>query len=395
MISKAYFILGSRYVRYDAAADSVDAGYPKPIAGNWGGFAPVGFDNGVSASVEWPNGKAYFFKGSQYVRYDIAANRVDAGFPLPIGDEWPGLSAAGFDRDIDAVINWGNGKVYFFKGTQYLRYDIADDKADDGFPKPISGNWPGFAEAGFAAGIDTAINWGNGKAYFFRGDQYLRYDIAADKTDAEFPLPIAVGWPTLASAGFGAGLSASWARSGALPAGSTDFSYLSDQFFVSLKGVCQRVRCAPEDLLGVMESESGVRPDVQNPHGKATGLIQFMPNTLVGLGWTQGPDAFKTLTAEQQLPFVEKFFAPHATEGLTSAGRLYQATFLPATLPGSNESTIIAAPHGPNADAYVANKLLDTNQDGVITVSDLTNRINNVRQGPRWEALMQRLTAAQ
>jgi hypothetical protein len=101
------------------------------------------------------------------------------------------------------------------------------------------------------------------------------------------------------------------------------------------------------------------------------------------------------LTAEQQLPFVEKFFAPHATEGLTSAGRLYQATFLPATLPGSNESTIIAAPHGPNADAYVANKLLDTNQDGVITVSDLTNRINNVRQGPRWEALMQRLTAAQ
>jgi len=395
MISKAYFILGPRYVRFDAAADAVEAGYPKPIAGNWQGFAQVGFQDGVTASVEWPNGKAYFFKGSDYVRYDIAANHIDAGYPLPIGAQWPGLSAAGFDRDIDAAVNWGNGKVYFFKGAQYLRYDVAKDKADDGFPKPIAGNWPGLKEAGFAAGIDTAINWGNGKAYFFRGDKYLRYDIGSDRTDEGFPRPIASGWPTLAGAGFGARLSASWARAAALPAGgSTDFSHLSDRFFVSLKGVCQRIHCAPEDLLGVMLSESGVRPDAQNPHGKATGLIQFMPPILVGLGWTQGPDAFKALNAEQQLPFVEKFFAPHAGQGLSSPGRLYQATFLPATLRGSNESTVIAAPRGPNANAYAANKVLDTNNDGVITVSDLTARINNVRQGPRWAALTQRLAAA-
>ena len=90
MISKAYFILGPRYVRFDAAADAVEAGYPKPIAGNWQGFAQVGFQDGVTASVEWPNGKAYFFKGSDYVRYDIAANHIDAGYPLPIGAQWPG-----------------------------------------------------------------------------------------------------------------------------------------------------------------------------------------------------------------------------------------------------------------------------------------------------------------
>ena len=30
--------------KYDIAADKVDAGYPKPIAGNWPGFWPGGLD---------------------------------------------------------------------------------------------------------------------------------------------------------------------------------------------------------------------------------------------------------------------------------------------------------------------------------------------------------------
>lgn len=171
------------------------------------------------------------------------------------------------------------------------------------------------------------------------------------------------------------------------------FDYLNDQFFIDLKAVCGRLACAPADMLGVMESESGVRPDAQNPHGNATGLIQFMPKTLVGLGWTPGTDQFKTLSAEDQLPFVEKFFKPWTRFGLSSAGRLYQAVFLPATLPGSNESTVIAAPSGPNANAYNANVGLDMNHDGAITVSDLTARIDHFRQGPRWIELMRRLAA--
>src|SRR5664279_3424675 len=123
MITKAYFIIGPNYVRYDAAADAVDAGYPKSIAGNWSGFAELGFQDGIDAAVEWPNGKVYFFKGSKYIRYDIAANRVDAGYPLDIVQTWGGFSDAGFSDGIDAAINWGNGKAFFFKGNQYLRYD--------------------------------------------------------------------------------------------------------------------------------------------------------------------------------------------------------------------------------------------------------------------------------
>jgi hypothetical protein len=79
----------------------------------------------------------------------------------------------------------------------------ATDRVDL-YPRPIAGNWPGLAEAGFAAGFDAAINWGNGKVYFLRGRNYLRYDIAADRVDL-YPRPIAGNWPGVAEAGFDSG----------------------------------------------------------------------------------------------------------------------------------------------------------------------------------------------
>lgn len=185
---KAYFFEGSQYVRYDAKADKADQGYPAPIAGNWPGFPPA-FQEGVDAEVVWSHQKVYFFKGAQYLRYDIAADRVDAGYPLPIAGHWPGL----WTDNIDAGVVWPNGKAYFFRGSQYIRYDIAKDKADPGYPADIKDGWPGFPSS-FAAGIDDAVVWNNGKAYFFKGSEYIRYDIAADKTDPGYPQPIAGNW---------------------------------------------------------------------------------------------------------------------------------------------------------------------------------------------------------
>jgi len=68
---------------------------------------------------------------------------------------------------------WPNGKAYFFKGAQYDRYDAKTDKVDAGYPEPIAGNWPGFPPA-FAAGVSAGVMWNNGKAYYFKGNQYLR-----------------------------------------------------------------------------------------------------------------------------------------------------------------------------------------------------------------------------
>ena len=102
---RAYFFSGDSYVRYDVAADAVDAGYPKPISGNWTGL----WADGIDAVVVLPtNGKAYFFRGAESLRYDLDADRADDGYPRPIDGSWPGLSGP-----VDAAIAWNTGKVYF------------------------------------------------------------------------------------------------------------------------------------------------------------------------------------------------------------------------------------------------------------------------------------------
>src|SRR6266849_6688322 len=49
----------------------------------------------AGTAVVWPNGKAYFFKGSQYIRWDLNSARVDSGYPATIASGGPasGLTA--------------------------------------------------------------------------------------------------------------------------------------------------------------------------------------------------------------------------------------------------------------------------------------------------------------
>jgi len=153
MATKVYFFKGDAYVRYGSGGNSVEPCYPKPVSGNWPGVAEAGFGSGFDSVVNWGNGKAYLFLASQYLRYDIGSNTVDAGYPRPITQGWHGLDGLGIGGDfgprLDAIMNWWNGKAYLFVGRRYLRYDIAADRVDPGYPLPIAGNWPGLAEAGF------------------------------------------------------------------------------------------------------------------------------------------------------------------------------------------------------------------------------------------------------
>jgi matrix metalloproteinase-14 (membrane-inserted) len=183
---KAYLFKGAQYVRWDIAADRVDPGYPKAIS-EW---TSLPWTNGIDAALNMGNGKAYFFKGAQYVRWDIAAERVDPGYPKAINNEsWPGVP---WTNGIDAALNMGNGKAYLFKGSQYVRYDITADRVDPGYPKAIS-EWTGLP---WTNGIDAALNMGNGKVYFFKGAQYVRWDIQADRVDPGYPKPInSETWP--------------------------------------------------------------------------------------------------------------------------------------------------------------------------------------------------------
>jgi hypothetical protein len=130
------------------------------------------------AAVYWGFGKAYFFYGNSYVRFDLKNNSVDPDYtpnPRPIAGNW---QLPWTDR-IDAAVNWGNGKLYFFHRDQYARYDITLDRTDDGYPLPIAGNWDGV----WADNIDAVLYQGGQFAYFFQGNDFRRFNLDSDTVD--------------------------------------------------------------------------------------------------------------------------------------------------------------------------------------------------------------------
>ncbi len=170
-----------------------------------------------------------------------------------------------------------------------------------------------------------------------------------------------------------------------------------DRAFVD---TCKRIGCNPLHLLAVMMSESDVNPAAHNPNGDASGLIQFMPATLRALSWKNGPQAFRGLSASQQLPYVEGYYRPWANDAgaWDSPARLYQATFLPGTLRTATTSGAILAQRGGRLGwAYEANSVFDANHDKAITLGELNIAILNAiaRNASRWTDLATRLGLAE
>jgi hypothetical protein len=171
---KAYLFQGAAYSRYDFRTGGAEA-TNMPIAGNWPNLP----GDAADAAMFWGVGKAYFFYAGEYVRYDVPSDTVDPEYlppnPRPgIVSNWGGLPAP-----LDGLVNWGNGKLYGFAGPLYYRYDITSERVDPGYPLPIAGNWPGV----WTTGIDDVLYQGGRYAYFFKDEQYLRYDVYNDSTD--------------------------------------------------------------------------------------------------------------------------------------------------------------------------------------------------------------------
>lgn len=199
---RIYFFRGSEYIRVNPSNGwQADPGYPKPIAGNWPGF-PASFTSNLSDAL-WSGTtqKIYFFKGSEYIRVDPNNGwQVDPGYPRPIAGNWPGFPAD-FANGIDAAL-WSepNQRIYFFKGDQYIRVDPNNGWiVEPGYPKTIAGNWPGMPDD-FVEGVDCAL-WSDpsNRIYFFKRNrfynQYVRVNPAAGwAVEAGYPKPVGLGW---------------------------------------------------------------------------------------------------------------------------------------------------------------------------------------------------------
>lgn len=186
---RVYFFSGDRYTRYEVGAKSVEAGFPRPIKGYWPGL----FDSGIDAALPWPDKTVHWFKGDRYVKYDMAADKALGGYPKPIVGDWPGVFTSG----IDAALLWPGGeRAFFFQGGSCQEFDVAAGKAAD--PVSIAGAFPALAGSGFENGVDTAFDWPGGHhVYFFRGDDYVKLDVAAGTVLAGYPKAIAGNWPGL------------------------------------------------------------------------------------------------------------------------------------------------------------------------------------------------------
>lgn len=191
--------------------------------------------------------------------------------------------------------------------------------------------------------------------------------------------------------------------------------HLDMRFFYAWVAMCKRLEVDPFDIIRVAYCESHVLPHAHNPRGDASGLIQFMPKTLLGLGWIEGHATFRRLRAFEQIPYVERYFARHAAY-VKSDALAYVVTFLPALVKKASEcgpDLVLCSrdesrlQHWPQylrkqlVQAYEWNPVLDRittggiiGKDGDITTGDLAMHLRLTCAGPRYSAIVECLRHA-
>jgi hypothetical protein len=87
----------------------------------------------------------YFSKGAQYWKYDLAAAKVLPGYPMPFPS--PG-HFMGAPTSPDAALShpFDGKSIYFFKNSSYWKYDFSTGAMVAGYPRTYgtgTGRWEG------------------------------------------------------------------------------------------------------------------------------------------------------------------------------------------------------------------------------------------------------------
>lgn len=148
---------------------------------------------------------------------------------------------------------------------------------------------------------------------------------------------------------------------------------VSPKFRTEVISICRGFGWTPDHaswLMSCMAFETGetFSATVKNAAGSgATGLIQFMPDTASYLGTTI--ESLATMSAEQQLAWVEKYFQPYA-DRIKSLSDCYMAILMPKYVGKPDESIIFT-----DGTPYRQNSGLDIDKDGKVTKAEATNLV--------------------
>lgn len=132
----------------------------------------------------------------------------------------------------------------------------------------------------------------------------------------------------------------------------------SPEFQDKVVQIAERLGTNPNFLMAVMSFETGgtFDPSVRNKAGSgAVGLIQFMPQTAQGLGTSS--EALASMTAEEQLEFVERHYRPFKGR-LGTLEDTYMAVLLPKAVGKGPDVVLFERP----SVAFNQNKGLDTRE---------------------------------
>jgi|SRR5215510_15320700 len=197
-IKKIYFFADPLYWRYDLETDKVEDGWPKKILDEWRRWpSSFGSPEKTTGALNARNGCAYFFFGKTYYRFDMPIDRMYVG-PEKVADFWPGIGA---DLSIDAAVRIDDDVVCLFHDRSCTRFSMRKNHSLQGYPKRITDDWPGMPDAK----VNGALNYGDGNVYLFAGNQYTRFDLAANHAVAP-PAAITSKWHGLPGGNFDAAI---------------------------------------------------------------------------------------------------------------------------------------------------------------------------------------------
>ena len=150
-----------------------------------------------------------------------------------------------------------------------------------------------------------------------------------------------------------------------------------------IQQVCTLLGINPAWLMMVMWSESRLNAQSVNKQPgdsdnaqvraatRATGLIQFMPDTALNLGTTT--KALYAMNAIDQLGYVYKYFKPW-TGKIKSYFDLYLVTFFPDAI-GKPDDYILQTKKLSASTIAKQNPFFDVNKDGKLTVGEIKRRM--------------------